>query len=74
MIALTDALKNDLKWPDTYLERHPEIGFAQEMLSNFGEITKSVIALKGASSKSEKSEKPDKAGKVDKAEKADNSD
>lgn len=52
--ALTDVLKNEISWPDSYLLKTQDVGFAKDAISSLTEVGKALVELKNSQSKSEK--------------------
>lgn len=67
--ALTDALKDDIRWPESYLLKNPDAGFVQEFMNSLTEVARVLTEMK-KSDKAEKSEKIDKSDKSDKVDKS----
>lgn len=51
---LQEALKADIKWPDTFLTKHPDVGFAKECLDTATQFVSAVKSEVAPEAKKEK--------------------
>jgi hypothetical protein len=47
MAALSELLKSNITWPETYLLKNMDVGFANAALSSITELAKAAVAARG---------------------------
>ena len=52
--ALTEVLKSDINWPDSYLMKNADIGFAKDAMNGFTKFVKAITELKLSEPKPDK--------------------